>query len=306
MKDVKKYSLYLIAIVGLVAIVGIVVMTTNFGVLSVTTEVSEESVTATEETEDVDLAGQAIVKSVSKPECKENDGGNKITIPGIVAYRNNPNQNYIYFNDKLDTAKTGKVVIEGFCSSGKIKLKVNSCQYGYGVKKVSYKDTTTSETKTSDSYYCKCGQSQPCEEAYLCSNDNVCTPINLGTGYDYLVKVPQEVVTVAQNDEYGTLIYLPLCLNLEGPEGVTVPTFKVRVKSFTDTGAYDIVEFNVADKTFSKSCVDVSDLFNSIKFPKKDLDDDFIELYVEVDTGFVVKETTENDNEGIKIVELLY
>ncbi len=118
-----------------------------------------------------------------------------------------------------------------------------------------------------------------------------------------------DMTLMVSNGEGSIVDLADACIYIEGPEGQTVPDFKVRIKTLGDSGAYDIVDIPISGQKASKSCVLLAPFFDNgmlLKFPIAELSDDYIPLYFELDFDGVVKESNEEDNAGLVIAQIVY
>ncbi|GEM_PF-4307199 len=118
-----------------------------------------------------------------------------------------------------------------------------------------------------------------------------------------------DMTLMVLNGEGSILDLANACIYIEGPEGQTVPDFKVRIKTLGDAGAYDIVDLSLSGQKASKSCVLLAPFFDNgmvLKFPIAELSDDYIPLFFELDYEGVIKESNEEDNEGLVIAQIVY
>lgn len=135
----------------------------------------------------------------------------------------------------------------------------------------------------------------------------VTSEFNLKVNTD-MIYLPDMALMVSNGE--GSIIDLAnACIYIEGPEGQTVPDFKVRIKTLGDAGAYDIVDIPISGQKASKSCVLLAPFFDNgmvLKFPLAELSDDYIPLYFELDYDGVIKESNEEDNAGLVIAQIVY
>jgi hypothetical protein len=198
-KELKRYSLYLLAIVGIVAVVGIVLMVSGkwscFGAGSGSE--TEETLLAEEEG---DIAGKAIQKATY---CYDNDA--KAADPYIVmsSVKYGPTSNKL--TTVLDSCKTisGKTYLfEGTCYNGKfVQIQKNCAELNIGKSGADYKCVNGACVGT-------------CTPQVLSSK---CVKYEFNQGYTYEVVKQQSDCSIIKLQDYCPPSVLnPLCDDNKG------------------------------------------------------------------------------------------